>query len=283
MKSFVIVVSVLSLIFNQAVFAASVSLPADKRVFIELLQEVRAADVQAGQTITARVLDDVLENGKTVIKRGTSVLVRVDTVKKRKVAGRQAELSLGAYETTAVDGQGVRLFGGYKKEGESRVALSISLGVLILLPLIFIRGKEAVLPAGSVIDAFTRGSHLVSIEDMQSSRKINLSRFSDSDPMSAILLYENLGEDSDTFDFKIESALGSKDGFSITSVNDESIKPLKLKVKAGDTQEKGAEIIGSVKIKKLVKIFRKGFNTIKVVNTSNPEDEFVEMMIDVEF
>ncbi len=280
MKKILTSIAVFSLIFNQIAFASTVALPADKRVFIELLQEIRAKDVQQGQTVVARVLDDVVQNRKTVIKSGTSVLVRIDGVKKRKIAGRQAELSLGAYETTAVDGQDIRLFGGYKKEGESRVALSVSLGVLILLPLIFIRGKDAVLPAGSVIDAFTRGSYEVAISDSQPSKRINLSRFKEL--MTAEVLYENLTDNSENFEFLIKSNLGSKKGFAITQINSTSIKPIDLRSVSEKRDDGKAEILAEVKIKKLIKKFRKGFNNVTISNLSNPDAESVEIMIDIE-
>ena len=280
MKKILTSIAVFSLIFNQIAFASTVALPADKRVFIELLQEIRAKDVQQGQTLVARVLDDVVQNRKTVIKSGTSVLVRVDAVKKRKIAGRQAELSLGAYETTAVDGQDIRLFGGYKKEGESRVALSVSLGVLILLPLIFIRGKDAVLPAGSVIDAFTRGSYEVAISDSQPSQRINLTRFKES--MTAEVLYENLTDNSENFEFLIKSKLGSKKGFAITQINGASIKPIDLQNVSEKRDDEKTEVLSEVKIKKLIKKFRKGFNNVTISNLSNPDAESVEIMIDIE-
>ena len=116
------------------------SAPIDERIFIETLEELVAKGdrVYAGQRVRAQVSRDVLVDGKVLIKEGTPVFVKVDSVTSKKFAGIKGKLSLRAFETESIDGQVIDLDGGYHKEGRSKMALSITLGVVVFLPLIFI-------------------------------------------------------------------------------------------------------------------------------------------------
>ena len=68
-------------------------------------------------------------------QRNAPVIAKVDHIKGRQIAGVKGTMTIGAYETESVDGQVIQLSGGYHKEGKSRMALSITLGVLFILPI----------------------------------------------------------------------------------------------------------------------------------------------------
>lgn len=97
--------------------AESVAIPAQTLVYVETDQPVsgKKKHTQEGQIVRATIWRDVQVGGRTVIKAGTPVLVRVDTLKGAKIAGIKGKMSLGAYDTTAIDGTKVDLSGGYFK------------------------------------------------------------------------------------------------------------------------------------------------------------------------
>ena len=69
------------------------------------------------------------------------------------------------------------------------MALSITLGVLFILP-IFIPGKAAELPTGTIFDAYVDNNWNVELGDAPVARKVDLSYMSSD--LSAELLYAKL-------------------------------------------------------------------------------------------
>lgn len=268
---------------SQFALASTTKLRANQRVFIETLEELVAKGdrVQAGQRVRAQISRDVLVNGKVLIKKGTTVFVKVDSVKQKKLAGIKGELSLRAFATESIDGQVIDLDGGYHKEGRSKMALSITLAVVVFLPLIFIRGKAAVLPTGTIFDAYTSGSYDVVTQD-QARKKIDLTGFGS--VMSAELLYDKLNESEKPkyFEFEITVPEGVERKFVIDRINDESVKPMKLDIRGERIEDDELIVTARIKIKSLVKNFAKGFNTIGITNIGESDSPSTSLMVDIE-
>lgn len=267
----------------QLVYATGVKLPGATSVYIETKQDLigKGDQVQEGQSVNAAVWRDVVVNGRVLIAAGTPVIAKVDVLKKRQIAGVKGQMTIGAYETKSVDGQLVQLSGGYHKEGKSRMALSITLGVLFILP-IFIPGKAAVLPSGTVFDATIANSLDVDIGDLPVARKVDLT-FIDSD-LSAELLYAKLEaqEKPEYFEFQITTLPGISTEFVIDRINSEVIDPLKLQNIAENEAGDGLVVNAQIKIKTLLKKFAKGINTIEIASTKDGERIATTLIIDIE-
>ena len=237
--------------------------------------------VQAGQRVRAQISRDVIVHGKVLIKEGTKVLVKVDSVKQKKMAGIKGKLTLKAFETESIDGQVIELDGGYHKEGRSKMGLSISLAVLVFLPLIFIRGKAATLPSGTIFDAYTLRSYDV-VTQNKTRKKIDLTSFGSD--MSAELLYDMLNESEKPkyFEFAITIPEGAEQKFVIDKINDISVKPMKLDILAERIEDDELVINARIKIKSLVKKFAKGFNTITITNVGESDAPSTSLMVDIE-
>jgi hypothetical protein len=259
------IVSFCLLFQMQLAYAAGVQLPAETRVYVETKQDLigKGDQVTEGQSVNAAVWRDVVVNGHVLIAAGAPVVTKVDMLKKRQIAGVKGQMTLGAYETQSVDGQLIQLSGGYHKEGKSRMALSITLGVLLILP-IFIPGKAAELPTGTVFDSYVDNDWGVETGDTMPIRKIDLS-YIDSD-LSAELLYAKLEEQEKPkyFEFQITTTQGASIEFFIDRINSEAIKPLELKNISESVEGEELLINAQIKIKALLKKFEKGINTIEI-------------------
>jgi hypothetical protein len=267
----------------QVAYATSVKLPTNTRVYVETKQDLigKGDQVQQGQFVRAKVWRDVVVNGHVLIAAGTPVTARVDQIKKRKIAGVKGTMTIGAYETESVDGQEIQLSGGYHKEGKSRMALSITLGILFILP-IFIPGKAAELPAGTIFDAYIDRSWQIDVGDTSGARKINLS-YMNAD-ISAELLYEKFEEQEKPkyFEFQITVPADSSRQFVIDRINSQTIIPLKLKVVSETIEDDEAVVNVQIKIKTLLKKFAKGINTIEIANIAGDERVSTKLTIDIE-
>ena len=278
-----LIVSICLLFQIHIAYATSVALLNETRVYVETKQDLigKGDQVVEGQSVNAVVWRDVVVNGHVLIAAGAPVVAKVEELKKRQIAGVKGQMTIGAYETISVDGQTIQLSGGYHKEGQSRMALSITLGVLLILP-IFIPGKAAELPTGTIFDAYIDNDWNVDTGDSPPVRKVDLS-YIDAD-ISAELLYEKFEEQENPeyFEFKVTTLPGTSTEFVIDRINSEEIKPLKLKNISEVVEDDELIVNTQIKIKKLVKKLAKGINTIEIASIQGEERTAVSLMIDIE-
>lgn len=273
----------LTILVHGQVFAGTVVLPTETRIYIETMEELVAKGdrVTQGQLVASQVWRDVVIDGVVVVKAGTPVISRVDSVKRRQIAGVKGQMTIGAYETQSIDGQTIQLSGGYHKEGKSRMALSITLGVLLIIP-IFIPGQAAELPSGTIFDAYVEKDWNIATAGIPRVQTIDLS-YLESD-IEAELLYDKLAEEDKPkyFEFRITVPSDAPREFVIDRVNSEEVKPLKLKILSAAEVDGEVVINARVKIKTLVKKFDKGINFIEIANQGTPERVATRLMVDIE-
>ena len=194
-------------------------------------------------------------------------------------------MSLAAIQTSTVDGQTVYLTGGYNKEGKSRMGWSLWLGLLIVWPALFLPGKAAELPIGTVMDSYTSGSVSVFTPDKNKPRA-TIYLGSMMSGFSVEVLYEMLMEVKKPkyFDFLIITNLDAPSEFTIDVINNAEVKPLKLKVLSVETDEENEErsIRANVEIKKLAKLFKKGINTFEISYDDEGDRVAEEVILDIE-
>lgn len=268
------------------VAAELITVPPQTQVYVETDQPIsgKKKRTQEGQVVRATVWRDVDINGRTVIKAGTPVLVRVDTLKGAKIAGIKGKMSLGAYDTTAIDGTKIDLGGGYLKEGSGRIALTATLAAFVFLPLIFIKGKSAELPRGTVFDAYTKQTTTVELKDLQAAGpKLNLSQ-SLGPKLSVAVLYDELAnvDKPEKFAFSIKAPKTAQGPFVIDKVNGVAVEPHTLESTAKGVESGLSLWRGEIEIKKLGKEFKKGINSFEIATTIDGERVAEEVVLDIQ-
>ena len=276
----------LSLVIAPVVYAAEAVIPDGTTVYLSTMQTVigKKHETAVGDIVRARVWRDVVVDGQIVIKGGTAATVQVSSISSRKIFGIKGKMSLAAIQTSCVDGQTVYLTGGYNKEGKSRVGWSLGLSLLVW-PALFLPGKAAELPTGTVMDSFTSGAMTVSIQGKDKPRAtINLRSIMSG--FSVEVLYDLLMEVKKPkyFDFLITTDLDAPSEFSIDVINNAEIKPIELEVLSVETDEENEErsIRANVEIKKLAKQFKKGINTFEISYDDGGDRVAEEVILDIE-
>ncbi len=268
------------------VWAEIVTIPANTMVYVETDQPVsgKKKHTQVGQVVRASIWRDVQVNGKVVIDAGTPVLVRVDTLKGAKIAGIKGKMTLGAYDTIGVDRTTIDLGGGYYKEGKGRIALTATLAGIVFLPLIFMKGKSANLPRGTVFDAYTKRRVIINLGDqITPSQSINLSGIM-GPSLDVEVLYNELTsiENPKYFSFAITAPVGSAGMFGVDTVNHVRVDEIGLETELTGETDGREHWRGTVKIKKLGKVFKKGINTFEIVTTIDGERVSKEVVLDIQ-
>ena len=245
------------------VIAETVTIPFGTTVFCELDEQVtsRKKETSEGDLVRAHVWKDVWVGGQLVIEAGTPVYVRVSEVKKARIAGRKGILELEALNVQAVDGHDVPLDGGYDKSGRGRMGLSISLAAVVAWPLIFLKGKQAILEPGTIFDSMVRSPVEIEVPESQASRPVlTVPR-----PLEVVVLYDDLDPDSKIKSLPLELRF-EDEGEEVTSavvvsVNDQEIEPLALEC----TGPPEAGVLPcSVDFKQISKHFTHGMNRFEV-------------------
>jgi hypothetical protein len=115
---------------------------------VERLSSKRA---HQGQRVALEVTEDVLVDGRIVIRRGARAVGEVARVVEKGVLGKSGKLRIRAMFID-LGGSRIRLDGEAHDRGRSGAAPVVGAAVLIGVSGAFISGTSAVLPPGSPID-----------------------------------------------------------------------------------------------------------------------------------
>ena len=261
-------------------------LPEGTRVYFRLDQEVsgKRGRAQAGDTVQCSVWRDVELQGVVLVKAGTHGNCKVEMVKHANIAGIKGKIVIGALDTRAVDQQPLQLTGGYNKEGKSRMALSISLGVIIFVPLIFITGSPAELPQGTVFDAYSGPDLPVAVEGVAATPPaINLGGMVA--PFTAEVLLDDFTKANakpDVFKIHVTKSGALPNPVVIDNVNGKPVEAMPLTVLEQKTTDGNADAIVTINIKTLAKQFQKGINRFEVSFKENGVRTAAEVILNIQ-
>lgn len=270
-------------------FAAEVVVQRDTRVYLSTKEPLvgKKGELEVGRLVRCEVWRDVLVDGRVVIAAGTPATAKVDTLSYHKVAGIKGKITLAALETETVQRQSLTLTGGYMKEGSGRIALSASLAALVAWPLIFIPGKPAELPVGTVFDAYTLQSTVLSFESsaqVPPAIRIGMSDNA-SASLSAELLYDKLqGQDKPrVFEFIIRAPATAPNKFVIDTINGERVEPIALTTLSSSKDGDELTVNATASINDLAKQFKRGINTIEIAYGEGASRMGGEVVINIQF
>lgn len=262
-----------------------VTLPEGTRIYLELLERVsgKRGEASEGDMVKARVWRDVSVGGVALIKAGTIAQVRVDKVKHAQMFGMKGKLSLGAVETKTVDDQVVDLTGGYHKEGKSYAAATTTVALILFWPAMFVFGKAAELPAGTVFDAFTVNTIRVALAGEAAAPSISLASLSDK-TFSAEFMMDNLQgkEAPKNFQLRVTGPIDLPETLVIDNVNGAPVEPLPLTISNRQNTGDAVSEVAEVPVKTLVKLFRKGINRVEVAYTLDGERHSAEAILNAQ-
>lgn len=140
----------------------SVVLKAGTIVPLQSVNQVKAADVEEGQMVDFRVVQDVNVDGVCVIPSGTLVKGKVMEAKKSSLAGTKGRLSININYLNLPSGDPIYFSNtDVRINGKNRTPLAVVTGILIW-PCIFIPGTKAVMPAGYEVQATVAANTTIS-------------------------------------------------------------------------------------------------------------------------
>jgi hypothetical protein len=241
----------------------------------------RKKDSAEGDIVRASVWRDVIVDGETVIEAGEPLVVRIASVKRAKIAGRKGDLELEAVSTRTVDGSDILLSGGYDKSGKGRKALSVTLFAVVAWPLIFIKGKQAELPSGTVFDATVQKDGIVTIEKPDAGSPVRVKLGHLAPRLVVDPLYDEMDESGEDPSLPIRLELCNAERLAsagVVTVNEGEIP--RLDIPLGEINETDGCFggRGTVDLKQLGKHFVRGINRFEI----EAGGQRAEIVMDVE-
>lgn len=125
-------------------------------VRLKLLDAISSGMNHEGDSVALRVVDDVMSDDEStvLIKAGTPAWGTVTGLEERGRLGAKGKLSLAIEATKAVDGKKVRLRANMSRDGKDQFGTVMALSVIICPLFLFMRGKDATVPAGTQITTY---------------------------------------------------------------------------------------------------------------------------------
>jgi len=257
--------------------ADQIVLPAGTVVYVETQERVssKKGDTFEGDLIEAIVWRDVRANRNVVIEAGTPVVVKVSKLKRAKMAGVKGQIELRAFSATSKDGTLVPLIGGYDKSGRGRMGLSITLGVLFIVP-ILIKGKQAVLEPGTVFDAQIQANTELQI----ASTPRRVIHIGGGPNLTVEVLYDEIPEEGNVkvLPLRLELCGEKGDIASIVAVNEKEIEAIPVHLAQTKREGNCLSALGNVDLKQIGEHFTRGINRFNV----KFGDQVTEVILEIE-
>ena len=152
-------------LLSVATFAQKeVTVKAGTLVPLQVVNPVKAADVNVGQKVAFRVSRDINVDGVTAIAYGTTVNGTVYEAKKSSWWGTKGRLGIKITELYGPNGEMIPLTNGdVYVTGKNRTTLSVLLFCFVTIPACFICGSKAEIPTGYEIQTNVAANTLVKI------------------------------------------------------------------------------------------------------------------------
>lgn len=128
----------------------------DTTVRLFLVERLKSGAAKKGDRVRFEVSDDVVDpSGAVLIRKGTPAYGTVTTSKGSGTFGKSGKLEVTIDQTTAVDGQQVRLRGSKSGRGKGSTGAAVAVSALVFLPAgFFMKGKNLSVDPGTPFMAY---------------------------------------------------------------------------------------------------------------------------------
>ena len=162
--SIVMLFAILNFSIVTPLFAATVQVQSGTYIQLELTESLSSDDVTSGKSVNFRVTTPLMFDGKTVVAAGATARGVVDTADGAGIIGSEGELGISLKSVTAVDGTQIPISATKFIKGQNKAMTSLVVGLFLCFPFLFMKGGEAELQSGSVVEAMIIGSPQVTVD-----------------------------------------------------------------------------------------------------------------------
>lgn len=137
----------------SAIAPAQSVLPEGTTIHLETREDLSSKTAKTGDAVNFAVREPVVIGGVTMIPAGSAALGQVTQARDNGLLGRSGKLEIGVSHVD-IGGRQIPVRGNRDKKGASGTVAAVGAAVVFLPLGLLIRGREAIIKAGTPLDVF---------------------------------------------------------------------------------------------------------------------------------
>lgn len=132
---------------------------------VRFRESLRPRGISNGQRVELEVADDVLVDGRVVVREGAKVIGHVEEVKRAQAVGVPARLDIVIDLAQAVSGEVVPLSGLYSTKGTDRSIEAAGIAIFWCVLGLLVPGENVLIAEGTIVTCFVRKNVSIHMEE----------------------------------------------------------------------------------------------------------------------
>jgi len=131
---------------------------------------VSSVDARPGDVVNLEVLDEIKVDNTVVLSKGAAGLATVTSAEPKKTMGRGGKLEISIDSVSLANGQKATLRAVKRSGGpgnQTSIVSALATGSMPSAPLIFVRGKDVIVPQGTEFTAYVNGDVPLELSTLQ--------------------------------------------------------------------------------------------------------------------
>jgi len=133
----------------------TIKIPASTAIILRVTDSLSSKNATETSTVNFVVLSDVKVKDLVVIKAGTAAKAQVSVIDKAGYVGTAGKILISDFSTRSTDGTFIPLQGTISNQASSKVVISCALSLIVCPLFLLMKGKDAVVPAGTEKTVYT--------------------------------------------------------------------------------------------------------------------------------
>lgn len=125
-------------------------------ILLKSLSIISSNTSMDGESIDFYCAENIVVDNKIIIKKNSKVTGKIESSEKSRSLGKEGSLKIIFNYISAIDGQNIPISGVYNYvKGDNKSSNAVGLSFVFSPLFLFLKGKEAVIPIGSLIEVYT--------------------------------------------------------------------------------------------------------------------------------
>ena len=124
-------------------------------ILLKSLSIISSNTSMDGESIDFYCAENIVVDNKIIIKKNSKVTGRIESSEKSRSLGKEGSLKIIFNYISAIDGQNIPISGVYNYvKGDNKSGTAVGLSFVFSPLFLFVKGKEANIPIGSLIEVY---------------------------------------------------------------------------------------------------------------------------------
>ena len=142
--------------FSQIMSFGQTKIEEGSIIIIKSMSNISSKTIMYGELIEFVCADDIYVNNNLVIKKNSNVRAKIENIDKAKSLGKEGMLKIKFNSLTTIDGQEIPIEAVYgTSQGRNITEAAVNLSVFFSPFFLLLKGKEAKIPIGSLMEVYT--------------------------------------------------------------------------------------------------------------------------------